>query len=100
MLCVLSFLITQVWVVILHLNLIQLLQSHYLTGEHHFWKLSTPDSPILSCTVKTSYMLVHIPATHHCKRHYTLMGERQGMSVSEVDNPHLRSSVTIGYSLL
>ena len=37
----------------------------------------------ISQTVKTGYLLVHIPATHHCGRRYNRMGGGRGLSVSE-----------------
>ena len=35
--------------------------------------------------MKTGYLLVHIPATHHCGRRYNRMGGGRDLSVLEVN---------------
>ena len=35
--------------------------------------------------MKTGYLLVHIPATHHCGRRYYRMGGGRGLMVLEVN---------------
>ena len=89
----LSFQIPQVRVLILHPNQTALLQYIVIAlfnkrtpwSEASNFGQSHAGLQIIFQTVKTGYLLVHIPATHHCGRRCNIMGGGGGgLSVSDV----------------